>query len=83
MNKINFKIPEWSKALRMEPREHYDNAIVGYDPIDDRLIYNEDNVIDILITKEQMSVSDAVEWYDKNISGSKKDHHPIYIIPMG
>ena len=55
---------------------------MGYDPNEDRLVYDEDKVIDILITKENMSVSDAVEWYDYNIAGSKGDHFPIYVIPV-
>jgi hypothetical protein len=75
------QIPDWSQALRMEPADYYDEAIVGYDPIDDRFIYNEDKVIDILITKEEMSTEDAVEWYDYNIQGTQGENYPIYIIP--
>ena len=77
----NLTLPEWSEALRMEPREYYDEAILGYDPQEDRLIYNEDKIIDILITKEGMSVEDAIEWYDYNIQGSQGKNHPAYIIP--
>tara|TARA_R100000008_G_scaffold86821_1_gene81857 strand:- start:887 stop:1144 length:258 start_codon:yes stop_codon:yes gene_type:complete len=77
----NMQIPEWSEALRMEPREIYDEAIIGYDPQADRLIYNEDKVIDILITKEEMSTADAIEYYDYNIVGSQGENYPIYIIP--
>jgi hypothetical protein len=28
----NLTLPEWSEALRMEPSEYYDEAILGYDP---------------------------------------------------
>jgi len=81
LNGSSFELPEWSQALLLEPTEYYNSAIIGYDPIDDRLIYNEDKIIDILITMEKMSVADAVEWYDYNIAGSRGEHHPIYIIP--
>lgn len=76
------ELPDWSQALLLEPTENYNDAIMGYDPNEDRLVYNEDKVIDILITKENMSVADAVEWYDFNIAGSQGDHFPIYIIPV-
>jgi hypothetical protein len=79
----NLTLPEWSEALRMEPHEYYDDAILGYDPQEDRLIYNEDKIIDILITKEGMSVEDAIEWYDYNICGTQGEHYPNYIIPAG
>jgi|TARA_R110002020_G_scaffold756_5_gene3836 hypothetical protein len=77
----SLQLPEWSEALRMEPSEIYDVAILGYDPLEDRLIYSEDKVIDLLVTKEEMPLHDALEWYEYNINGSKGDNHPIYIIP--
>jgi len=82
LESTNLELPEWSQALLLEPTENYNDAIMGYDPNEDRLVYNEDKVIDILITKENMSVADAVEWYDYNIAGSQGDHFPIYIIPV-
>ena len=74
------QIPEWSCALQMEPREFYDIAILGYDPSRDRFIYDEDRVIDILITKEEMSIEDAIEYYEFNINGSQGANFPIYIV---
>ena len=74
------QIPEWSCALQMEPREFYDFAILGYDPSRDRFIYDEDRVIDILITKEEMSIEDAIEYYEFNINGSQGANFPIYIV---
>jgi hypothetical protein len=74
-------LPDWSKAHRLQPIEFYDEAIVGYDPLQDRLTYNEDKVIDILIIKEEMSVEDAIEWYDHNIHSTQGKHYPNYIIP--
>ena len=75
--------PEWAEARRLEPSEYYDEAILGYDPMEDRFIYDENKVIDILITKEEMSVEDAIEWYDYNIYGTQGENYPIYIIPAG
>ena len=74
------QIPEWSCALQMEPREFYDSAILGYDTSRDRFIYDEDRVIDILITKEEMSIEDAIEYYEFNINGSQGANFPIYIV---
>ena len=80
---FSLTLPEWSEALRMEPHEYYDEAILGYNPAEDRLVYNEDKIIDILITKEGMSVEDAIEWYDYNTQGSQGKNYPTYIIPTG
>lgn len=74
------ELPEWSMALRMEPSSYYDNAIVGYDANRDRLIYDEDKIIDTLITKEEMSIEDAIEYYEFNINGSQGANYPIYIV---
>lgn len=74
------ELPEWSKALRMEPSSYYDMAIIGYDANKDRLIYDEDKVIDTLITKEEMSIEDAIEYYEFNINGSQGANYPIYIV---
>ena len=74
-------LPKNTRALRLEPANLYDEAVLGYDPVMDRLIYDENKVIDTLITKEEMSVEDAIEWYDYNIFGNQGDHYPIYIIP--
>ena len=76
-------LPDWSQARRLEPAESYDDAILGYNPMEDRLIYSEDKIIDILITKEGMSVEDAIEWYDYNICGTQGENYPAYIIPTG
>ena len=75
------ELPEWSCALRMEPSVFYDEAILGYESDSDRLIYNEDKIIDILIIKEEMSIEDAIEYYEFNIKGSQGENFPIYIIP--
>jgi hypothetical protein len=74
------EIPEWSQALRIQPFSYYDVAIVGYEANKDRLIYDEDKIIDILITREQMSIEDAIEYYEFNINGSQGENYPIYIV---
>jgi hypothetical protein len=75
-------LPEGTQARRLEPCEYYDEAILGYDSTEDRFIYDENKIIDILIIKEEMSVEDAIEWYDYNIYGTQGKNYPIYIIPM-
>ena len=82
LNGFDFEFPEWSKALRLEPSSYYDDAIIGYDSKSDRLIYDEDKIIDILIIIEGMSIEDAIEYYDYNISGTQGENSPIYAISV-
>ena len=74
-------LPEWSQALILEPHETYHKALLGYQSDLDCLIYNEDKIIDILITQDNMDVNDAIEFFEYNIKGSQGENFPIYIIP--
>lgn len=74
-------LPEWSQALTLEPHETYHKALLGYQPDLDCLIYNEDKIIDILITQENMDINDAIEFFEYNIRGSHGENHPIYAVP--
>lgn len=47
----------------------FDDAIIGVDDNNLKIVYNIDEVINILI-REGMSVDDAIEYYEYNIVGS-------------
>lgn len=52
-------------ALLMEPREVYDDAVVGT-TFDGRAIYDTDHVIRCTMNAEDMTFEDAVEWHEFN-----------------
>ncbi len=74
-------LPEWSRALILEPHETYHKALLGYQSDLDCLIYNEDKIIDILITQDNMDVMDAIEFFEFNIRGYHGENYPIYAVP--
>jgi hypothetical protein len=47
----------------------FDDAIIGVDENNSRIVYDIDEVINILIM-EGMDVDDAIEFYEYNIAGS-------------
>ena len=48
----------------------FDDAVIGIDEKSMRLIYSVRKCIDILITKEDMTLEDALEHFSFNVSGS-------------
>lgn len=52
-------------ALLMEPRETYDDAVIGI-TFDGRAIYDQEQVIRCTVKGEGMTVEDAVEWHEFN-----------------
>jgi hypothetical protein len=57
----------------------FDDAIIGFDEGERRLVYDIDEIINILIL-EGMTYEDAIEHYDYNIAGSYVgEGTPIYI----
>ena len=53
-------------AIRIEPSEVFDNAIVGISK-DKVLIYSHERIVQILIAQNNFTTEDAVEWADYNI----------------
>ncbi len=49
--------------------KRFDDAIIGVDENNSRIVYDIDEVINILIM-EGMDVNEAIEFYEYNISGS-------------
>lgn len=52
-------------ALLMEPREVYDDALLGV-TFDGRAIYDQEHVIRCTMTADGMTFEDAVEWHEFN-----------------
>jgi hypothetical protein len=48
----------------------FDEAVIGVEIPSMRLIYSVKKVIETLITKDEMSLEDAMEHYEFNIRGS-------------
>ena len=53
-------------AIRIEPAEVFDNAIVGISK-DKVLIYSHSRIIQILMEQNEFTEDDAVEWAEYNI----------------
>ena len=52
-------------ALLMEPREVYDDAVIGT-TFDGRAIYDSEHIIRCTMNAEDMTFEDAVEWHEFN-----------------
>lgn len=48
----------------------FDDAIIGVDESSMRLIYSESKCIDILQEEHDMTLIDAIEYFDFNVKGS-------------
>jgi hypothetical protein len=55
------------KALRLEPKETYDNAIIGLTS-DGRIVYSEAKILMALQEVDGMEYEEALEWYEYNTS---------------
>lgn len=54
----------------------FDDAVIGLEKNTMRLIYSVSKCIDIL--KESMSEENAVEYFNRNVSGSMDDNGPLF-----
>lgn len=75
MSKKKYKAPLWvdeilsmanPDALVLEPREHYDAALIGVDT-HGRLVYSRDKVIKSMVKIDGMDQDDAEEFYEYNM----------------
>ena len=63
------------QIIEMYPDEDFlfldglDDAIIGVDEVNLKIIYDIDEIINILM-REEMTVGEAFEYYDYNIAGS-------------
>ena len=55
----------------------FDEAIIGLDAIEPRLIYDKAKIITLLM--QSMSEEEAEEFFDFNIAGLAGENFPIYV----
>jgi hypothetical protein len=73
------KILEWFPEEEFIKIDGFDEAIIGIEDFDMRLIYSCSKIIDIL--KQEMSEEDAIEHFEYNIKGAwLGDKTPIFCI---
>ena len=61
----------------------FDDAVIGIEERSMRLIYSVGKCIEILMTKEDMSLEEAMEYFDFNVKGSwVGDKTPIWCDDM-
>jgi hypothetical protein len=58
----------------------YDDAIIGIEPYENRLVYNKNKMIEILIEKDGMDYEEAYEFLEFNVwTAYMGGTTPIYI----
>jgi hypothetical protein len=70
-----------SEALLLEPREQFDQAILGYLDAPNVFVYSAPKVIEVLMREQGMPHEDAREWFDFNILGSQGEGYPVFLWP--
>jgi hypothetical protein len=66
-------------ALLLEPREVYDDAIIGT-TFDGRAIYDSEHVIRCTMNADGVSFEDAVEWHEYNtFTAYQGPRTPLYV----
>lgn len=58
----------------------YEPAVIGVTESGDRFVYDFNKMIDLMITRDEMSYEDAMEWYSYNIERSFPYYQPCPII---
>lgn len=58
----------------------FDDAVIGYDAVKLRLVYDVDKMRSILVDQEGMSFDEAMEYLDFNVLGAYVgEQTPLYI----
>ena len=58
----------------------FDEAVIGSDYNQGRAVYSIERIIQILITRDGMSMDEAIEYFDFNIGGSYVgEMTPVYV----
>jgi hypothetical protein len=89
-----FALEEAPHLVVLEPREHYDIAIIGvldgsekcvYDAervvqiTSEKCVYDAERVVQITAEIHGLDYEEAMEWFDYNIAGSKGENYPEYV----
>lgn len=63
-------IVEYHEDEEILKADGFDNAVIGIELGTMRLIYSVNKCLDILINEDEMSLEDAIEYFDFNVRGS-------------
>ena len=63
----------------LEPREHYDIAILGVLDGTEKCVYDAERVVQITAEIHGLDYEEALEFFDYNIAGSKGADYPEYV----
>lgn len=74
----DFKLDEYSSAIILEPREHHDSSIVGYNKKEDRFMYCMQYFIEQLVDYG-MTEQEACEWFYHNTLGTYVSNYPVFL----
>jgi hypothetical protein len=74
-----FALEEAPYMVVLEPREHYDIAIIGVLDGTEKCVYDAERVVQITAEIHGMCYDEAMEWFDYNIAGSKGEDYPEYV----
>ena len=74
-----FALEEVPYMVVLEPREHYDIAILGLLDGTEKCVYDAERVVQITAEIHGMDYEEALEFFDYNIAGSKGEEMPEYV----
>lgn len=73
------QILEYYQEEEFLKADGFDDAIIGVDEKSMRLIYSVTKCLEILIVNDEMSVEEAIEYFDFNVRGAYMgDKTPIW-----
>ncbi len=79
MKKIE-QLNEMYPELELLQADGFDDAIIGLEPLSGKVIYDIDMMVQVLITQEELTWEDAVEYLDYNVLNAYVgENTPIYI----
>lgn len=77
-NNKKFFLGDDTNAIVLEPREHHDSAIIGYDANKDIFLYSKQLFLDQLMAQD-MTYEEAIEWYHHNTLGTYVKNYPVFL----
>jgi hypothetical protein len=79
MKKID-QLNEMYPELELLQADGFDDAIIGLEPLSGKVIYDIDMMVQVLVTQEELTLEDAVEYLDFNVLNAYVgENTPIYI----
>ena len=79
MKKID-QLNEMYPELELLQADGFDDAIIGLEPLSGKVIYDIDMMVQVLVTQEELTLEEAVEYLDFNVLNAYVgENTPIYI----